>query len=132
MILELRGICCVTIRQGILDSFVESCYLYELMLVVILQLELRDAGVTITGSDSKGGNYDAEIFDDSDFYHQLLRELIERKTADVRDPLEISRLFVCLSNIFIHDLYLQCTFRNRIDVRTRKCHTSKDFLYTIV
>ena len=32
MILELCGtcICCVTIRQGILDSFVESCYLYEL------------------------------------------------------------------------------------------------------
>ena len=30
MILELCGICCVTIRQGILDSIVESCYLYEL------------------------------------------------------------------------------------------------------
>ena len=30
MILELCGIGCVTIRQGILDSFVEGCYLYEL------------------------------------------------------------------------------------------------------
>ena len=36
-------------------------------------------------------NYDAEIFDDSDFYHQQLRELIERKTADIVDPVAISR-----------------------------------------
>ena len=31
--------------------------------------------------------HDVEIFDDDDFYHQLLRELIERKTEDVTDPL---------------------------------------------
>ncbi|XP_052064217.1 protein AATF-like [Mytilus californianus] len=36
-------------------------------------------------------NHDAEIFDDSDFYHQQLRELIERKTADIEDPVAISR-----------------------------------------
>ena len=48
-------------------------------------MELRDREAS---SDAK---YDAEIFDDSDFYHQLLRELIERKTSDVKDPLEISR-----------------------------------------
>ena len=68
------------------------------MLVYLnLQLELRGAdpgacaAVTTSGSGGKSSSYDAEIFDDSDFYHQLLRELIERKTADVKDPLEISR-----------------------------------------
>lgn len=35
--------------------------------------------------------YDPEIFDDSDFYHQQLRELIERKTSDINDPIALSR-----------------------------------------
>jgi protein AATF/BFR2 len=34
---------------------------------------------------------DMEIFDDDDFYHQLLRELIEKKTSDVSDPVALSR-----------------------------------------
>ena len=36
-------------------------------------------------------DYDTEIFDDSDFYHQLLRELIEKKTSDINDPVALSR-----------------------------------------
>ncbi|KAK2154860.1 hypothetical protein LSH36_255g00042 [Paralvinella palmiformis] len=36
-------------------------------------------------------DYDEEIFDDDDFYHQQLRELIERKTADVSDPVALTR-----------------------------------------
>ena len=36
-------------------------------------------------------DYDTETFDDSDFYHQLLRELIEKKTSDSNDPVEWSR-----------------------------------------
>ncbi|CAF1283171.1 unnamed protein product [Adineta steineri] len=32
-----------------------------------------------------------EIFDDGDFYHQLLREYIERKTASITDPEQISK-----------------------------------------
>lgn len=35
--------------------------------------------------------YDPEIFDDSDFYHQLLRELIERRASDVTDPVQLGR-----------------------------------------
>uniref|UniRef100_K1QS13 Protein AATF n=1 Tax=Magallana gigas TaxID=29159 RepID=K1QS13_MAGGI len=38
--------------------------------------------------------YDPEIFDDSDFYHQQLRELIERKTSDINDPIALSRYHV--------------------------------------
>lgn len=36
-------------------------------------------------------DYDPEIFDDNDFYHQLLRELIEKKTSDINDPVALSR-----------------------------------------
>ena len=36
-------------------------------------------------------DYDAEVFDDDDFYHQMLRELIEKKTSDVNDPVALSR-----------------------------------------
>jgi len=36
-------------------------------------------------------DYDEEVFDDDDFYHQLLRELIEKKTSDVNDPVALSR-----------------------------------------
>ncbi|CAG9530407.1 unnamed protein product [Cercopithifilaria johnstoni] len=42
------------------------------------------------GTD-ESDNYDAEIFDDDDFYQQLLKELIERKSANVIDPVEMSR-----------------------------------------
>lgn len=32
-----------------------------------------------------------EIFDDDDFYHQLLRELIEHKSEGVSDPIQLGR-----------------------------------------
>ncbi|XP_053665200.1 protein Aatf [Anopheles marshallii] len=35
--------------------------------------------------------YDGEIFDDSDFYHQMLRELIEFKTSTTESPQEIAK-----------------------------------------
>uniref|UniRef100_F1L3J8 Protein AATF n=1 Tax=Ascaris suum TaxID=6253 RepID=F1L3J8_ASCSU len=42
-----------------------------------------------------GGNaeatYDVELFDDDDFYQQLLKDLIERKSAEVVDPIEMSK-----------------------------------------
>ncbi|KAJ8299663.1 hypothetical protein KUTeg_023723 [Tegillarca granosa] len=44
-----------------------------------------------TRIEEKHHNYDPEIFDDSDFYHQQLRELIERKTSDINDPIALSR-----------------------------------------
>lgn len=33
----------------------------------------------------------ADLFDDGDFYHQLLREYVERKTASITDPDQISK-----------------------------------------
>ena len=43
-----------------------------------------------------------ELFDDGDFYHQLLREYIERKTASITDPEQISKLVKFFSRIFVH------------------------------
>lgn len=34
---------------------------------------------------------DQEIFDDDDFYHKLLRDYIERKSADVTDPSQLGK-----------------------------------------
>lgn len=42
-------------------------------------------------TDEQTDEYDEEIFDDDDFYHQLLRELIERKSANVTDPSALTR-----------------------------------------
>ena len=44
-------------------------------------------------------DYDEEIFDDQDFYNQLLRELIERKTNSVSDPVELSRRAIELQKL---------------------------------
>ncbi|XP_034230890.1 protein AATF-like [Thrips palmi] len=43
--------------------------------------------------------YDPEIFDDSDFYHQLLRELIERRSSDVTNPVQLGRQWIELQKI---------------------------------
>ncbi|XP_041367848.1 protein AATF-like [Gigantopelta aegis] len=44
-------------------------------------------------------DYDEEIFDDDDFYHQLLRELIERKTSEINDPVEVSRRWLAVQKL---------------------------------
>lgn len=44
-------------------------------------------------------DYDPEIFDDQDFYNQLLRELIERKSNNISDPIELSRKSIELQKL---------------------------------
>ena len=39
---------------------------------------------------------DANIFDDNDFYHQLLRDLIDRKTSGSADGSQVSSYFILL------------------------------------
>ena len=50
-------------------------------------LETEEEAETATN----GHGTNPEIFDDDDFYHQLLRELIDRKTGDVTDPAKLGR-----------------------------------------
>jgi protein AATF/BFR2 len=44
-------------------------------------------------------DYDEEIYDDQDFYNQLMRELIDRQTNNVLDPVELSRKSIELQNL---------------------------------
>ncbi|XP_030753400.1 protein AATF [Sitophilus oryzae] len=57
--------------------------------------------------------YNTEIFDDSDFYHQLLRELIEVKSADITDPVQLGRQWIQLQN-------LRNKMKRKIDTKATK------------
>lgn len=57
---------------------------------------------SVCDADEDGRNvqeYDPEIFDDDDFYQQLLREVIESKTAENTDPVQLSRQWAQLQNM---------------------------------
>jgi protein AATF/BFR2 len=49
--------------------------------------------------ESESAVYSPEIFDDSDFYHQLLREFIEYKANATENPTEISNKLVELQKV---------------------------------
>ncbi|XP_041947121.1 protein AATF [Alosa sapidissima] len=58
---------------------------------------------------------DEEIFDDSDFYHQLLRELIERKTsaADPNDQVAMGRQWLAIQK-------LRSKIKKKVDTKASK------------
>lgn len=58
-------------------------------------------------------DYDAEIFDDDDFYQQLLREVIESKCAENTDPVQLSRQWAQLQN-------MRSKMKRNIDTRATK------------
>ncbi|KAK9768244.1 rRNA-processing protein bfr2 [Basidiobolus ranarum] len=51
----------------------------------LLPEELKE----LNNKDEHLSNHDSEIFDDADFYQQLLRELIESKMVDSNDPVTL-------------------------------------------
>ncbi|XP_026672678.1 protein AATF-like [Ceratina calcarata] len=57
--------------------------------------------------------YDSEIYDDDDFYHQLLRDLIEYKSSDVTDPIQLSKQWIQLQN-------MRSKMKRKIDTRATK------------
>ncbi|CAF3311963.1 unnamed protein product [Rotaria socialis] len=54
-----------------------------------------------------------ELFDDGDFYHQLLREFIERKTSSITDPEQISKHWAQLRK-------LRTKLKKNIDTKASK------------
>jgi len=42
---------------------------------------------------------DSEIFDDTDFYHQMLRDVIESETEGVSDPVALGKRFLALKKL---------------------------------
>lgn len=62
---------------------------------------------------ANGIEVDPEIFDDDDFYHQLLRELIDRKAADVTDPVLLGRHWLKIQK-------LRSKMKKKVDTRASK------------
>jgi protein AATF/BFR2 len=70
----------------------------------------------ISGSSAKDRHlkdYDEEIFDDQDFYNQLLRELIDRKSSCLSDPIELSRRSIELQK-------LRANNKKKVDTKASK------------
>lgn len=59
------------------------------------------------------GELDDEIFDDDDFYHHLLREVIERKTVNIDNPIALSRQWLEIEK-------LRKKAKRRVDTRATK------------
>lgn len=64
-------------------------------------------------STEKEEQLNPEIFDDDDFYHQLLRELIERKTSNVNDPIQLSHHWLELQK-------LRTKLKKKVDTKASK------------
>lgn len=59
-------------------------------------------------------DYDTEIFDDDDFYHQLLREFIERKSnVDPSDPIAMGRQWLEIQR-------LRSKIKRKVDTKASK------------
>ncbi|XP_076181395.1 apoptosis antagonizing transcription factor isoform X2 [Ptiloglossa arizonensis] len=72
--------------------------------------------IGVTEDDNEGRRvqeYDPEIYDDDDFYHQLLRDLIEYKSADITDPVQLSKQWIQLQN-------MRRKMKRKIDTRATK------------
>lgn len=67
----------------------------------------------ITRDRKEDDEYIPEIFDDSDFYHQLLRELIECKSADISDPIQLSRQWISLQQ-------MRSKMKRKVDTKATK------------
>lgn len=67
----------------------------------------------VTRDRREADEYIPEIFDDNDFYHQLLRELIECKSADISDPVQLSRQWIALQQ-------MRSKMKRKVDTKATK------------
>lgn len=78
--------------------------------------EYNVVGKSLSNEDNDGRRiqeYDVEIYDDDDFYHQLLRDLIEYKSSNVTDPIQLSKQWIQLQN-------MRKKMKKKIDTRATK------------
>ncbi|XP_063236051.1 protein AATF-like [Bacillus rossius redtenbacheri] len=78
--------------------------------------QVKRASYAVLGQGEEGGEEnerDVELFDDGDWYQQLVRELIERKCAGVGDPAQLGRRWLQLQS-------LRSKMRRRVDTRATK------------
>jgi len=65
------------------------------------------------GKKTKVEGEEVNLFDDSDFYHHLLRELIEKKTAATTDSAEVGRQWLQIQK-------LRSKLKKKVDTRASK------------
>ncbi|EGI58641.1 PREDICTED: protein AATF-like [Acromyrmex echinatior] len=78
--------------------------------------EYNVVGKCLLNGDNDGRRiqeYDPEIYDDDDFYHQLLRDLIEYRSSDMTDPVQLSKQWIQLQN-------MRKKMKRKIDTRATK------------
>ncbi|GBP35563.1 Protein AATF [Eumeta japonica] len=76
-------------------------------------LEKADELDSANKSRKDDDEYIEEIFDDSDYYHQLLRELIECKSSDISDPVQLSRQWIALQQ-------MRSKMKRKVDTKATK------------
>lgn len=69
--------------------------------------------INVTKDRKDNDEYIPEIFDDTDFYHQLLRELIECKSSDISDPVQLSRQWIALQQ-------MRSKMKRKVDTKATK------------
>jgi protein AATF/BFR2 len=77
------------------------------------QTDLISSSSSSSAKDRHLKDYDEEIFDDQDFYNQLLRELIDRKSSCLSDPIELSRRSIELQK-------LRANNKRKVDTKASK------------
>ena len=82
---------------------------------LVKRTQLKRFAGDILGQPDNGSRqeFNEEIFDDDDFYHQLLRELIERKTSGVTDPIALGQQWLQLQK-------LRAKVKKKVDTRASK------------
>ena len=63
------------------------------------QVEDNPEEAESAGSSNVQKEHDPEIFDDDDFYHQMIREVISARTQSCDDPLELGRQWLGLQKL---------------------------------
>lgn len=86
-------------------------------LIKATQLKRTDYDILGEDSDKIVENsvdvYNTNIFDDTDFYHHLLRELIEFKSSDLTDPVKLGRQWMQLQS-------LRSKMKKKVDTKATK------------
>lgn len=81
---------------------------------LIKRTQLKRSNYSILGKEGNDQEeYDTEIFDDDDFYHQLLRELIDSKTSNDSDSLSVSRKWLEIQK-------MRSKMKKKVDTRASK------------
>ncbi|KAL3288026.1 hypothetical protein HHI36_002478 [Cryptolaemus montrouzieri] len=83
---------------------------------LIKKTQLKKSNYRILGDsedDDDNEMYNENIYDDDDFYHQLLHELIEFKSSDVTDPVQLGRQWIQLQS-------MRSKMKRKIDTKATK------------